>query len=222
MNALVTGKVLRLFLTCLTLLCAAAIIATYAVGAHTSIPVKQAASVGFVLLGVTCGATRTGYGRTVLAGLLCCAAGDFIGPFNFMAGLAAFLLGHLFYFAAFAIYGITARRLSVAAPVALLTTGAALSWLYPHVPRSDVIPILAYITVITTMLTGAIASSEGKTGKLILAAAVIFYISDIFVARWKYVDHSSTNGMFCYPLYYIACTCFAWTPLLYLRQKADQ
>ena len=221
MNATALARVLRLFLVVTVLLCIAGIIATFLARAREPFPFRHVASVAFVLLGIACAATRTGYGRWALGGLLCCAAGDFIGPFNFIAGLAVFLCGHLFYIAAFAAHGITARRLAAAIPLALIVTGIVLSWLYPHVPRSDVVPVLAYVSVITTMLATAIGSSKGATGRLILIAAIVFYISDIFVARWKYVELSSINGMFCYPLYYLACTGFAWTPLLHLKETAS-
>jgi len=62
----------------------------------------------------------------------------------------------------------------------------------------------------------------GTTGKLILARPSCSTCPDIFVARWKYVSPGSINGLFCYPLYYSACLCFAWTVFLDLRNGAQR
>ena len=212
----------RWLLTGVVVVCVTGMVMPFLTGDSSSFPFMKMASAGFVLVAVACGAVKDSYGRLVLAGLLCCAAGDMLGSKNFVAGLGAFLLAHLVFIAAFAVHGISLRRLTATLPAALLATAALLTWLYPHVPASDRFPVLAYVAVITAMLVTAGSGSEGATGKLILAAAVLFYVSDIFVARWKYVSPGSINGLFCYPLYYSACLSFAWTVFLDLRERGTE
>jgi len=184
------------------------------------IPFAKLGSACFVLLAVASGALTTRYGRVILIALLCCATGDVLGPRNFLMGVAAFLLGHLMFITAFFTRGISGRRLIVTLPFVLVSTFLILSWIYPHVSASDRLLVLAYIAAISIMLIVAGGASAYPTGRLILIAAILFYISDIFVARWKYVSQDPFNGFFCYPLYYAACTCFAWTALLHAKPEA--
>ncbi|OQB99469.1 MAG: YhhN-like protein [Candidatus Hydrogenedentes bacterium ADurb.Bin101] len=53
-----------------------------------------------------------------------------------------------------------------------------------------------------------------------MCGALIFLISDIFVARWKFVDPSAINAFFCYPLYYISCALIALT--ISVRTRASE
>lgn len=78
-------------------------------------------------------------------------------------------------------------------------------------------PVLVYIVAISLMAMFAAGVREGHGGLLILLGAVAFYVSDIFVARWKFVDTSSVNAYFCHPLYYAACLMLAFSVLAYGR-----
>ena len=155
------------------------------------------------------GGLSSWFGRWVVLALVCCWFGDMIGPFNFFAGLLAFLLGHLVFVAAFWTKGISAVRCLAAAAPVLACTGLLAWWLLPHVPAADRPAVVAYVAVITGMLLAAAGASRGTGGRILLAAAVVFYVSDIFVARWRYVDPDAINAFLCYPLYYAACILFA-------------
>ncbi len=214
------GDVLGFILTGVVVICAAGLAMPHAGGPDFSFPFQKTASIGFVLVGVVFGALRTWYGRFVLLGLLFCLGGDYFGVgHRFVLSLSSFLLGHLAYVAAFALHGISGRRILAMLPIALLAVAAIVPWLFPHVPAAERVPVIAYVTVITSMLITAGGSSTGSTGKLIITAAVLFFVSDIFVARWKYVSTESINGLFCYPLYYAACLCYGWTIFLDLRER---
>ena len=81
-------------------------------------------------------------------------------------------------------------------------------WIYTYVPEHERVTILAYVAVIGAML--ALAAAAGNSKSLLLLAATLFYISDVFVARWRY-GGGPFNGYLCYPLYYTSCALFAWT-----------
>ncbi len=161
------------------------------------------ASAGFLTVAWLSGATRHRYGRWMLGGLLLCAAGDVLGPSSFVLGSTMFLLAHVVFVVAFWTWGINYRRCALAL-LMLLPGGLLLNWLVPQVDESMRWLIIAYTCVITTMVITA-----SGTHRLILIGAIVFYVSDIFVARWKFVDHDSINAYFCYPLYYTACLILA-------------
>jgi uncharacterized membrane protein YhhN len=213
-------KTSRWILTGLIALSVAGLVLRLAGASGSHFQFAKLGSACFVLLAVASGALATSYGRVILIALLCCAAGDVLGPRNFLMGVAAFLLGHLMFTTAFFMRGISGRRLIVTLPFVLASTILILPWLYPHVSASDRLLVLAYIAAISIMLIVAGGASAHPTGRLILIAAALFYVSDIFVARWKYVSQDQFNGIFCYPLYYAACTCFAWTALLHAKAEA--
>jgi len=69
------------------------------------------------------------------------------------------------------------------------------------------IPVLLYILVITVMASGAWAvfwkSSYQISGRtLILVGPLCFYVSDILVARNKFIKEEYTNRLLGLPLYY--------------------
>ena len=77
---------------------------------------KIIASTGFLAVAILSGALQSTYGKVLLAGLTLSFAGDalLIGETQqaFLAGLAAFLLAHLAYVAAFAVSGVNFRWLA--------------------------------------------------------------------------------------------------------------
>ena len=171
-------------------------------------PTTLLASTGFVLVALAGGASRFAYGRFVLAGLACCWIGDMVGPHHFMLGAYAFLLAHLLLIPGFLTLRPTWRAAAMAVAPLGLTSGIATALLWPHIPPGDRLSILAYTTVISLMVV--VAAGTGHRCRLIPVAAVLFYLSDLFVGRWKYIG-GDWNGLFCYPLYYTACLLFAWS-----------
>jgi uncharacterized membrane protein YhhN len=178
---------------------------------------KTAASVGFVALALSLGALDGGaYGYALLAGLVFSAAGDvalaFPGERPFMAGLVAFLLGHIAYIVA------AAARVPVSAwpsgwsflPVA--GSAAATVWLWPHLGSMRV-PVLAYVTAITVMVVGAVAvfARAGAAALPFVLGALLFYASDLSVARDRFVRPSFVNKAWGLPAYYAGQVLFAWS-----------
>jgi uncharacterized membrane protein YhhN len=125
----------------------------------------------------------------------------------FRAGLIAFLLGHIFYVAGFT-YLVPVSNWAL--PGALLFWGFSLLvflWLRPHLKAMRV-PVVVYVLVITVMASGAWAVFAGSSfsfgGRvLIFLGALLFYISDVFVARNQFVKREFLNRLIGLPLYYV-------------------
>jgi uncharacterized membrane protein YhhN len=158
---------------------------------------KCTASAGFLAVAAL-GGLDGRYVRLVAAGLLLSAAGDalLLGKARgaFLAGLASFLLAHLAYAAAFA----PAATISPAAAVALAAAAAAIvRWLWPHLGDMR-LPVLAYAAAISAMLLLAL----GVASPLVRWGALLFYLSDVAVARDRFVRPGFANRLVGLPLYY--------------------
>jgi len=170
-----------------------------------------AGSALFVLLGATGRWDRAWMRIPLRLGLVACALGDVLGPRNFHLGVACFLAAHAAFCIGFRGHGVKGRRLLTWGPVVLAASLALVGlWLWPHLPVRDRPLITAYTAIISVMALMAAALGQSGIRTWLWAGAWIFYLSDIFVARWRFVDPSSANGLFCYPLYYLACTLLAW------------
>ncbi|GMV92375.1 MAG: lysoplasmalogenase [Candidatus Hydrogenedentota bacterium] len=167
---------------------------------------KMAASFSFLATALLAGAHRSMYGRILFAGLVCSSFGDYFllsgGESRFLAGLVAFLVAHLAYCAAYTVRGLRIHGL-VPSAVAIVIVGVlVIRWVWPHVPSDLQIPVAAYTVVIGIMviLAGGTVSQPG--GGLILLGAVMFYVSDIFVARQQFVSPGFENAVLGLPLYF--------------------
>jgi uncharacterized membrane protein YhhN len=122
----------------------------------------------------------------IVAGLLFSLAGDvllMLPSDRFAAGLASFLVAHLFYIAAFA-----ADAGFGSAPLALLPFVLGCAALYlllrPNLGRLE-IPVLLYMLVIAVMAWQAVARwlAVGQLGALLACiGAVLFVVSDAALA----------------------------------------
>ena len=165
---------------------------------------KTAASAAFVALGLARWSPGDAIGAWLIAGLALGAAGDLclLRDRSFDVGLISFLLGHLAYVAGFhtALPGAD-WPLVILAPLAL-AGGSALAWLWPHLGRRR-IPVIAYIVTITVMVWGGISVSlAGALPWTAATGAVLFYLSDLAVARHRFVHESFTNRALGLPVYY--------------------
>jgi len=150
------------------------------------------------------------YYHYLLVGLIFCLIGDVCLALpqekTFKAGLVAFLVGHIFYIFSFS--SLIQVNLWISAGFFVLVGLSALIflWLRPHL-KSMLIPVSLYILVITVMASGAWAvflkspfHVFGRT--LLLAGSLFFYVSDVFVARDKFIKEEYTNRLLGLPLYY--------------------
>ncbi len=65
-------------------------------------------------------------------------------------------------------------------------------------------PVDVYIVVITLMVATAFAASRVGAPTTVLAGAIAFYLSDLSVARDRFVCSTFTNRLWGLPLYYVA------------------
>lgn len=177
---------------------------------------KPLASTGFVAVAVIEGALETGYGVAVLAALVLSWLGDVLlipkgASRIFLAGLVSFLLGHVGFVVAFwmrapAIPWV-AGALVVLIPVGL----GVLRWLQPHLPEKMRSPVIAYVVVISLMLATAVGAAASTERVAIAVGAFCFYLSDLHVARDRFVSRSFWNKSWGLPLYYGAQLILAGT-----------
>jgi len=187
----------------------AMLLARYARYGELGFALIVVASTSYLLIGLLAGGLGSWYGRLMVVALVFCWVGDVVGPGNFLAGVGAFLLAHLGLIGAFLSRGLIAKRCLATAAAVLGVSGSLFLWIYPHVPKEQHALIFAYMFVISAMVV--LAGGVRGGGTLILVAAVTFYVSDIFVARWRYVSPGFINGVICYPLYYAACVMFGFS-----------
>lgn len=168
---------------------------------------KPLAAAGFVAAAFGLGALETGYGRWILGALILCWLGDVLliprgrsGAFR--AGVVSFLLGHLLYATAFLWRGVAPTTTLVALALAALPLAAAARWLDPHLPRSLRRPIQAYLLVITGMVALAAGATGAGAPPVLLAGALLFYVSDLAVARERFVAPGFANRAFGRPCYF--------------------
>lgn len=177
---------------------------------------KPIAAAGFVAAAWANGALETPYGAWVFGGLVLSALGDVLlipkeEPRAFLAGLVSFLLGHVAYAIAFAVRGLDPATVAVALVAVLAIALFALRWLLPHLSLRMRRPVLAYVAVISVMLVCAAGTVGHAGGAAIFVGAFAFYLSDLAVARQRFVVKSFTNKAWGLPLYFGAQLVLAWT-----------
>lgn len=167
---------------------------------------KILASSGFLGAAWASGALDSSYGRAVLAGLAFSWFGDVFllsrSERFFQAGLVSFLLAHVAYGVAFVVHGTDVRAALVALALLILIAIPLLRWILPNVPAAMRTPVIAYMIVISCMVTLAAGTWGGSGYWVIIPGAVVFFVSDIFVARDRFIAPVFANSLLGLPLYY--------------------
>lgn len=174
---------------------------------------KPLASLCFVVVAWSRLQAGSPYDAWVMLALLLCLTGDVLLLFRraLVAGLVAFLTGHVAFVVAFA-----ALLPPHAWPAAwvlapLAASAAAAIWLSPSLGRMRA-PVLAYIAVITVMVWGALSVAAAGNGPWFLAAgALLFYLSDLTVAYDRFVRRAFAARTLGLPAYYLGQLLFALT-----------
>ena len=170
-------------------------------------PLKLAASLGFLAVAIAAGALDSRYGQLVLVALLCSAAGDALllsrNSRVFLAGLGAILLAHAIYAAAFSLRGQAPGWLAAGALLMTLNASAVLVWLLPRLHAAYRYAVPAYVLAIAVMVATALGTGAATGHWSIPAGALAFALSDIAVARERFVAPSVINKLWGLPLYYL-------------------
>jgi uncharacterized membrane protein YhhN len=188
-------------------------------GEHRQLPLrrvaKPVASAGFVGLALTLGATASPYGWWILIGLVFGFIGDIalLGTVRswFLSGLVAFLIGHLVYVIAFLGAGISVGPLVAGAGAAAAAGLAVVRWLQPHLSSGMTVPVVVYVVVISAMVAAAVGATAAGNTPLMLIGAMAFYVSDLAVARNRFVAPGAINRFWGLPLYYLGQLLLAWS-----------
>ncbi len=192
------------------LLVAGLVAAEFRASRTLQLVLKPLAALTFCLIAVMSGVFASTYGALILAALIFCAVGDVAllsrgSDALFKFGMAAFAIGHLVYTYAFFHLGFAplwaAGALLVMGGVGLMT----LRVLSPKMAPDMRLPVRIYVMIITAMVVTAF----GTQHLLLIVAAVMFAISDIFVARDRFLSRDPRNALIISPLYFGAQALFA-------------
>lgn len=184
---------------------------------------KPLASAGFLLAALRAPALElpTGVAWLLLAGLAFSALGDVLlvpkSKRAFIGGIASFALAHVAYGAWFVSNG---AQPWVLAPVALafLVVGHLVwRWLDPHVNGPLRLPVRGYVALVSLMAAAAVAYGARAIAALPMPATasslaplapgvggILFYLSDLAVARHRFVAPAFVNRAWGLPVYYLA------------------
>ena len=173
---------------------------------------KPAASTMFVVTALLAGALSSSYGQLILFGLVLSWLGDvFLIPkrqIYFVAGLGSFLLAHLAFSGAFLFLPLDMPGLAGATIAVSIFAAFTLRWLWPHLPDKLRLAVVAYVGAISLMVALA-GGTTTAAGLSLLIGAVLFAVSDLFVARERFVQSAVANRLWGLPLYYSAQLVFA-------------
>jgi uncharacterized membrane protein YhhN len=173
---------------------------------------KTPLSLLFILAWFLQTAQHASFAGLILVGLVCCLGGDILLALGtrptFLLGLVSFLAGHVMYAAAFFIVAQVGTLTALGAIILVASAAFIWRWLAPHLGNME-FPVLAYIVVISIMVCAAfgVAANPALSASaraFILLGAILFYLSDLFVARQRFVINAQLNRTIGLPLYYTA------------------
>jgi uncharacterized membrane protein YhhN len=185
---------------------------------------KPLASAGFLLAALRAPALElpTGTSWLLLAGLVLSATGDVLlvpkGRGAFIGGIAAFALAHVAYAAWFVTSGTPWWLAATLATVLVAVGHLVWRWLDPHVEGALRGPVRGYVALVSIMAGCALAfgahtlivdgtaaaSSDALVPLAAAAGGVLFYLSDLAVARHRFVKRAFVNRAWGLPVYYVA------------------
>ena len=171
------------------------------------------AATAFIAVALSVGALDTTFGKIMVVGLVLSWFGDLFLSYNgrtpFVAGLVAFLAGHVAYVTAFSNRGLGDQFYIPVIGVIIVAIPVA-RWLLPTVPKELKGPVIAYMTVISAMVATAVSTNTMAADWRIPVGAIAFYLSDIGVARERFARPGLINRMVGLPLYFGGQLLLAW------------
>ena len=174
------------------------------------LPTKTILSCLFILIALLQPHLFSEYFYILLIGLIFCLGGDVFLALPqqrmFLYGLVSFLLGHVCYVICFFYVADLNPWTWGGGAIGLAISSLVFYWLRRHLGPM-LVPVTAYIFVITAMVIGAFTvlgdTRLPSTGRfLVVFGAVSFYISDLFVARDRFLKTEFSNRLLGLPLYY--------------------
>ncbi|MFD0618133.1 lysoplasmalogenase [Paenibacillus sp. GCM10027629] len=158
------------------------------------------------------------YDWMLLTGLFFCMLGDAFIIFEFIFGLAAFLIGHLFYMTGFfRKWRFSKLRFAAIIPIGLYAFfmgGEIIQALIRDNNKALIVPVLLYITVISLMMWSAIMTGNKWTA----IGSITFGISDSILSWNMFVTPFASADTLVMITYYAAQFCIAYS----LQAKVSQ
>ena len=170
---------------------------------------KPLAAAAYLWFAISLGGLETTYGRWILLGLTLCFVGDVLliprGRKGwFRIGIVAFLAGHLAYITAFLHLPIEFLGLILGNLLAGGLAWLVWAWLGTKLPTDYRRLVAVYVIVICAMLVAAFGAADGVDRWTIALGAAMFALSDVSVARDRFVSKAFVNRAWGLPLYFTA------------------
>ena len=146
-----------------------------------------------------------------IAAFLFCLAGDVFLMFDrwressyFLFGLGSFFLGHVFFVVGFAARGWVTSRVVIAVIAVGIVGGSLLVLLargaIAHGQRDMVVPLCAYVSVITLMMSGAIGAGPA----IAIVGAALFMLSDSMIGISRFLKPFAGHDLAVIVTYHLA------------------
>lgn len=170
---------------------------------------KTTAASAYLAAAVAGGALESDYGRLVVAALCLCWLGDVLliperRPTCFLFGIGGFFLGHLAFAVAFSNLGVSWGALALCTMITAAAGVPLHRWLRPHLTGLFRNAVPAYIIAIAAMLSFAGSATIATGSAAIAAGALLFAVSDLSVARNRFIESSFVNSAWGLPMYFVA------------------
>ncbi len=185
---------------------------------------KPTASLAFIALSLHLANWESrprGYALLIVVGLGFGAGGDVALMSKakkwFLLGLVSFLLGHIAYLVAFARLTLVEDWLSPWSAFPIVAVLVVLKYLWRHLGSMRV-PVLAYMIAIVLMVMAALALAvaqtpplSGQAVRFAVIGALLFFASDVAVAKARFVEAHFRDRLWGLPCYYAGQLCIAWS-----------
>jgi uncharacterized membrane protein YhhN len=186
-----------------------ALLGEYRSSTVVSVAGKLFAATAYIAAALSLGAMLTSYGRVMLLGMGFCWLGDLFlvsrqSRILFLAGLVSFLAGHVAYTVAFAVRGVDTAVVLITLALMAVFAWRAVVWLLPHTDQRMRAPVWLYLAAISVMMVMAAGTHASDKNLFILFGAMLFVLSDLAVARNRFVERVFINRAIGLPLYFTA------------------
>jgi len=168
---------------------------------------KLMAASAYIAAAWFAGAADTHFGQVLLLAMAFCWMGDLLlvskhSRTLFRLGLASFMLGHIGYVGAFAVRGVAWPAAFGAGLAMAVFAWWVLRWLAPHLDRQMRWPVWLYVLAISAMLAMATGAWAVDGNWLIPLGALLFLLSDLAVARDRFIAPGFSNRAWGLPMYF--------------------
>lgn len=175
---------------------------------------KIVAATTFVVAAVAMGVPeRSPHGLAVMAALILSWVGDVALLSDqkkvFLVGIGAFLLAHVGFAIAFLSLGPAWPAVGVALLMLLPGLFLVLRWIGDKAGKLTV-PVRLYMVAITAMVALAVGIVGTNMGPVWVLGAHLFFFSDLFVARQRFVHPTPWNRLIGLPPYFAAQLLFVY------------